>query len=74
MSIEQLTCEALKLGSRDRAVLAETIWASLEDPYTLPLDLSDKEALQLAKKRDAELENGTQQPLTHSELMEGLRR
>jgi len=74
MSIEQIACDALKLGSRDRAVLAETIWASLEDPYTLPLNFSDEEAVKLAVKRDAELESGAQHPLSHSELMGRLRR
>jgi hypothetical protein len=73
MSIDQIACEALKLDSRGRAVLAETIWASLEEPYTFAADLTDAEAIQLAKERDQELEKGLVSPLSHDELMSRLR-
>ena len=35
MSIDQIAREALRLSPRNRAILAEAIWESLEEPYTL---------------------------------------
>ena len=74
MNIDQLASEALRLSSQDRAILAETIWGSLEDPYILPADISDEEAIALAKQRDAEIERGDVVPLSHKELMNKLRK
>ena len=74
MNIDQLASEALRLSSQDRAILAETIWESLEDPYILPSDISDEEAIALAKQRDAEIERGDVVPLAHKELMNRLRK
>ncbi len=74
MSIDQIAGEALMLGAKDRAVLAETIWESLEEPFSFSSDLSDEKALALAKKRDREMEDGTVTPLSHQELMGRLRR
>jgi len=74
MIIEQITCEALKLGVAERAVLAETIWESIESSYEFSTDISDEEALILAKHRDAEIENGKVSPLSHVELMHRLAR
>jgi putative addiction module component (TIGR02574 family) len=72
MSIDQIAIQALRLSSQDRAILAETIWESLEDPY-LSSDISDKEAIELAKQRDEEIEKGHVIPLSHKELMDRLR-
>ena len=72
MKIEQITCEALKLGVAERAVLAETIWESIESPCTFSTEISDDEAFLLAKQRDAELESGKVSPLSHVELMHRL--
>lgn len=74
MNIDQVASEALRLSSQDRAILAETIWESLEDPYILPSDISDEEAIALAKQRDAEIERGDVVPLSHKELMNRLRK
>ena len=73
MSIDQIASEALRLNPRDRAILAETIWESLEDPYLIPCKLSDKEAIALARKRDQEIEQGNVVPLSHQDLMSRLR-
>lgn len=72
MSIDQITIQALQFNSQDRAILAETIWESLEDPY-LSSDISDKEAIEMAKQRDEEIEMGHVIPLSHKELMDRLR-
>ena len=73
MGIEQIASEALSLSPHDRAVLAQTIWESLESPYLVAPELSDDEAIVLAKQRDREIENGEVEPLSHSELMTTLR-
>jgi len=74
MKIEQITCEALKLGVAERAVLAETIWESIESPCTFSTEISDEEAFILAKQRDVEIESGKVIPLSHAELMHQLAR
>lgn len=73
MSLNQITPAALQLAPRDRATLAESLWASLEDPYEVPANLTDTEALRLALARDAELESGSVAPLSHDDLMSRLR-
>lgn len=72
MSIEQLTSEAMKLGSQERASLAEAIWDSLGEPHTFVTDVSEEEALYLAQQRDAEIEDGKVTAISHAELMERL--
>lgn len=72
MTIEQLVPEALKLPSRERALLAASLWESLDDPYELE-SMSESEAIRLAWQRDAEIESGLTTPLTHADLMERLR-
>lgn len=74
MSIDQIASEALRLSSRDRAILAETIWESLEDPYKFSTDISEEEAIKLAKRRDVELEQGHVTSLSHKDLMDRLRK
>jgi hypothetical protein len=44
-------------------MLAETLWKSLEYPYLLFPDISDKKALCLACQRDDEIEKGKVRPL-----------
>ena len=74
MNLDKIASEALRLNPRDRAVLAEAIWESLEDPYFIPNDMSEKEALALAKQREKEIEQGKAVPLPHKELMDRLRK
>ena len=74
MNIDQIAREALRLSSQDRAILAETIWESLEDPYTIPPDISDEDAIALSMQRDGEIERGEVVPLSHKELMDRLRK
>jgi putative addiction module component (TIGR02574 family) len=74
MSIEQLTSEALRLTPEQRAHLAESLWASLEDPYKAPGDMNDEAALALAIERDRQIEKGEVPPVTHEEMMARLRR
>ena len=74
MSIEQIAAEALRLPPRERALLAESLWESLADPFRAPGDMDDNSALDLAKERERQLESGAVQPLSHEEMMARLRR
>ena len=74
MSIDLIATEAFRLPARERALLAATLWESVEDPYALAADRSDEDALALALERDAELEAGAVVPIFHSDLMSRLRR
>lgn len=74
MSIEQLASEALRLPPAQRALLAESLWESLEDPFQAPMALDDSAALNLALERDRELDSGKVQPVSHEQVMSRLRR
>jgi putative addiction module component (TIGR02574 family) len=74
MNIDQIASEALQLDPKDRALLAETIWESLEDPYAVASEISDEEAVKLAIQRDDEIENGKVTSIPHKEMMDRLRR
>ena len=51
MSFNQITFEALQLTSRERAILAETIWESIEDPYLSPMTFLIQKQFYWQKKR-----------------------
>ena len=74
MSIDQIAAEALRLPPKERAMLAESLWESLVDPFKIPAESDDHEALALAVERDRQLETGEVQALSHEELMSRLRR
>ena len=74
MSIDQIASEALRLPPRERAILAESLWESLADPFEAPSAGDDSEAVALALERDRQLESGQVQPVSHEELMARLRR
>ncbi len=73
MNIDQIANEALQLDPKDRALLAETLWESLEDP-NVASDISTQEAVKLAIQRNDEIDSGKETPITHKELMDRLRR
>ncbi len=73
MSIDQIAPEALKLPMRERALLAASLWESIEDPFELPVDYEDEAALNLAEERDQEIESGRVQAVLHQDLMQRLR-
>lgn len=74
MSIDQITPEALKLPTKDRALLAAALWESIEDPFALKVDPTDADAIALAVARDRQIESGSVRALDHHELMARLRR
>ena len=73
MSIDQIAAEALRLPPKERALLAESLWESLVDPFEAPAAGDDAEAIALALERDRQLETGEVQPLAHKEIMSRLR-
>ncbi|MGZ8842853.1 MAG: addiction module protein [Pyrinomonadaceae bacterium] len=73
MSIEQIAAEALSLSPKQRALLAESLWESLGDPFEAPADIDDAETLRLAIERDRQIEAGEVQAISHEELMARLR-
>ena len=73
MSIDQIAAEALRLPPKDRAILAESLWESLMDPFEIPAWTDDAEAIALATKRDRQLETGEVKPVSHEEMMARLR-
>ncbi len=74
MSIDEIAAEALRLPAKERAMLAESLWESLGEPFKVPAAAEDPAAVDLALERDRELELGKVQPITHDELMSRLRR
>jgi putative addiction module component (TIGR02574 family) len=74
MSIDQIASEALRLPARERALLAGSLWESLEDP-SADLKQTDEAAVaSLALERDREIEAGQVQAISHDEMMAKLRR
>jgi putative addiction module component (TIGR02574 family) len=73
MSIDQIAPEALKLPIRERALLAASLWESIDDPFQFSADLDDEAALKLAEKRDQEIESGQVTAISHEQLMNRLR-
>ena len=74
MSIDQIAAEALRLPPQQRAILAESLWESLTDPFKIPAAADDAETVAQAVERDRELDSGQVQPLSHEEMMARLRR
>ena len=74
MSIDQIASEALRLSPKQRALLAESLWESLEDPFKGPGEVDQSAALALALERDRQLEAGEAQPVLHDEMMARVRR
>jgi putative addiction module component (TIGR02574 family) len=74
MTIDQIASEVLNLAPYERALLAQTLWESLDNQSLSPADLSDDAELALAQQRDNEMETGTVTPVSHTDLMTRLRR
>ena len=73
MSIDQIASEALRLPARDRALLAGSLWESLEDPSATSAPTDDAAVLALAMERDQQLESGQVPAVPHEEMMARLR-
>ena len=73
MSIEQVAAEALRLSPRERALLAESLWESLGDPFRSAESTEDEDT-RLALARAREMEAGTVQAVSHEQMMARLRK
>jgi putative addiction module component (TIGR02574 family) len=73
MSIDQIAAEALRLSPSQRAMLAESLWESLSDPFQ-SAEADDSSTIELAAERDRQMESGEVQAISHEELMSRLRR
>jgi len=73
MSIDQIAAEALRLPARERAILAGSLWESLEDPSAISTHMDDDAVLALALQRDQQIEAGEAQAVPHAEMMAKLR-
>ena len=71
MSREQIIRAALELPLNERVDLAEQLWQSIEE--TLPA-VVEREAIETARRRDAELDSGAVAGRTHDQVMESIRR
>jgi len=74
MSSEEILAKASLLPPEKRALLAESVWESLEDPFKAPAQMNEEAALALALQRDHELESGQVKPVSHEDLMARLGR
>jgi putative addiction module component (TIGR02574 family) len=73
MSIDQIASEALRLSPRERALLAESLWESLDDPFETPADTDESAAIALSIQRDRQIETGEVRAISHEEMMARLR-
>lgn len=73
MSIDQIVSEALRLPPKQRAMLAESLWESLADPFESVVS-DDNAAANLAVERDRQIQLGEVKAVSHEEMMARLRR
>ena len=73
MRIDQIAPAAFRLPARELSLFASSLWESIEEPYVAMVDLTDEDAISLALARDAELESGAVNSLSHVELMSRMR-
>ena len=68
-NISQLTQDALSLPLDDRIQLAQQLWASLESSDDAIVEDQEREILDLADRRDAELETGSVEGVSHADAL-----
>jgi putative addiction module component (TIGR02574 family) len=74
MSFDQIAAEALRLPPRQRAMLAQSLWESLMDPFEAAAEADNAQIAALALERDRQMESGKVKSVPHEELMARLRR
>lgn len=73
MSEEELTEKVLSLPLPERIHLAQALWQSIDDEPDPGSD-EERNALEMAKKRDQELSSGSVEGRSHQQVMEAARR
>ena len=71
MATHPLTEQAMALPLEERVSLAEALWQSIGEGLTAGVE---REAIEQAARRDAELTSGSAQGRTHEEVMRAARR
>jgi putative addiction module component (TIGR02574 family) len=74
VSIDQIAAESLRLPAKERALLAGSLWESLDDRSTTTTQMDDAAAAALALERDARIESGQVEAVPHEQMMAALRR
>lgn len=69
-SVKDISSLALKLSRRSRALLADLLLDSLEEGR---VESYEEDWLEVARARDAELTEGTVEPMKHEEVMDAAR-
>ena len=67
--ISQLTQDALSLPLDDRIQLAQQLWASLQSSDDAFVEDQEREILDLADRRNAELETGSVEGVSHADAL-----
>ncbi len=74
MSIDQIASEALRLPAKEMALLAGSLWESLDDPFATGPQSDEADGLSIAIERDEQLDRGEAKAISHEEMMTRLRR
>lgn len=74
MLSEQLTRQLLELPLPERVALAQALWQSIDEESGSDATDEEREALDQARKREAELSTGFAAGRTHQQVMEAARR
>ena len=73
-SVIELTNQALSLSVADRVQLAQKLWESLPESDASVPPHEEAQALELARRRDAELASGKVHGIPHDQVMQNARR
>ncbi|HPM82330.1 MAG TPA: addiction module protein [Candidatus Anammoximicrobium sp.] len=73
MSSDEVLQAAMTLPLADRVTLAEALWASIDEGLPSS-DREDRDALQQALRRNAELSSGQAIGRSHEQVMDAARR
>lgn len=67
--LSQLTQDALSLPLDDRIQLAQRLWASLEPATDAGAEDQESDLLDLADRRDADLQTGSVKGVSHADAL-----
>ena len=73
-NVIELTNQALSLPVAERVQLAQKLWESLPETDASVPPQEEAQALELARRRDAELASGKVQGIPHDQVMQNARR
>ena len=74
MADDHLTQQVLALPLPERVALAQALWESINEAHDIDTHRSEREAVDQARQRDADLTSAAVVGRTHEEVMEAARR